>query len=108
MEFTSININQGHGRRQLEQQDRNSKESFSTTLPRNSTRLEIIKTPQDLKRMRLVFKWLPLHGMTNDMLIGSWYFLVGSILSALFPLVPLFDLYFPDHIWPVLVRIRSF
>lgn len=46
---------------------------------------------------RVVFRWLPVHN-SNDLVIGSWYFVYGSIIFTLISIVPLFNVNSP--FWP--------
>ena len=41
---------------------------------------------------RGVFRWLPV-GFDNDIVYGSWYFVWGSFLCILIPIVPLVSIY---------------
>jgi len=43
---------------------------------------------------RGAFEGLPI-GKHNDMVTGSWWFVWGSLVSALIPIVPLVDIYYP-------------
>lgn len=43
---------------------------------------------------RGAFKWLPVC-CSNDLVHGSWWFVVGSIIATLIPIVPLVDLFYP-------------
>ena len=53
-----------------------------------------------LKR-RGAFKWLHV-AFTNDLVYGSWYYIVGSILSMLVPVFPLIGLEIINHFFSFL------
>lgn len=59
------------------------------------------KTPRELKNRRVVFNWLPTFGFISDYLHGSWWFVWGSLVSAVFPIPPLIDVYFPGSVFKV-------
>ena len=43
---------------------------------------------------RGAFKFLPVY-CSNDLVHGSWWFVVGSVLATVIPIVPLVDLFYP-------------
>lgn len=43
---------------------------------------------------RGAFQWLPVY-FSNDLVHGSWWFVVGSIVATLIPIVPLVDILYP-------------
>jgi hypothetical protein len=45
---------------------------------------------------RVIFKWLPI-AFSNDLVHGAWYFIIGSLITALIPVFPLIALY--ENIW---------
>ena len=59
------------------------------------------KTPRELKNRRVVFKWLPTFGFVSDYLHGAWWFVWGSLVSAVFPIPPLIDAYSPGSVFKV-------
>lgn len=44
-----------------------------------------------VKMERVSFKWLP-RCFSNDLVHGSWWFVVGSAVSTMIPVIPLIDL----------------
>lgn len=46
---------------------------------------------------RGAFKWLPVY-FSNDLVHGSWWFVIGSVGTIIIPIVPLLDLFYP--FWP--------
>lgn len=61
---------------------------------------------------RGAFQWLPVY-FSNDLVHGSWWFVVGSILATIIPIVPLADLFFPfwtknDSSLPLLEDVETF
>jgi hypothetical protein len=42
---------------------------------------------------RGAFEWLPIY-CSNDLVFGSWCFVVGSVIATLIPIVPLLDLFY--------------
>jgi hypothetical protein len=46
---------------------------------------------------RGAFQWLPV-ACSNDLVHGSWWFVVGSIVATLIPIVPVVELFYP--FWP--------
>ena len=42
---------------------------------------------------RGAFRWLPIK-FHNDLVHGSWWFVIGSVVATLIPIVPLVDLYY--------------
>ena len=49
---------------------------------------------QTIINRRGAFHWLPV-AMANDLVHGSWYFVWGSTLYMLFPIMPLINMYHP-------------
>ena len=49
-----------------------------------------------LRKHRVVFKWLPI-AFSNDMVHGSWWFVAGSFISFLIPIIPIYDILDPTH-----------
>ena len=47
---------------------------------------------RQIKQSRGAFKYLPVY-FTNDLVHGSWWMVVGSLLGTIIPIVPLFDIY---------------
>lgn len=81
-------------------EDAAPRSSFQETLQQINTeqRAHSVATPQQQqqqhqKQQKRFFAWLPAHGMSSDLVYGSWWFIFGSIFSALIPLVPLVSLY---------------
>jgi len=46
-----------------------------------------------IKGRRGAFRWLPIK-FSNDLVHGSWWFVVGSVIATLIPIVPLVNLYY--------------
>jgi hypothetical protein len=46
-----------------------------------------------IKGRRGAFRWLPIK-FHNDLVHGSWWFVLGSIIATIIPVVPLVDLYY--------------
>ena len=58
------------------------------------TRAERRRSRRDrIKGRRGAFRWLPIK-FSNDLVHGSWWFVVGSVIATLIPVVPLIDLYY--------------
>jgi hypothetical protein len=52
---------------------------------------------------RGAFQFLPVY-CSNDLVHGSWWFVLGSVLATIIPVVPLVDLFYP--FWPTSVSIK--
>eukprot|EP01035_Chromulina_nebulosa_P017161 gene17161-22676_t len=48
---------------------------------------------QRILSRRGAFRWLPVY-FSNDLVHGSWWFVLGSLLAMLIPAVPLLDLFY--------------
>ena len=42
---------------------------------------------------RKAFEWLPVR-FSNDLVHGSWWFVLGSVIATFIPIVPLLDLFY--------------
>ena len=49
---------------------------------------------RQIRSSRGAFKFLPVC-FSNDLVHGSWWFVVGSLMSAIIPIFPLIDIYLP-------------
>jgi len=59
------------------------------------TRAERRRTRRErISARRGAFRWLPIK-FSNDLVHGSWWFVVGSIIATLIPIVPLINEYYP-------------
>jgi len=47
-----------------------------------------------IRARRGAFQFLPVH-CSNDLVHGSWWFVLGSVIATLIPIVPLVDLFYP-------------
>jgi hypothetical protein len=56
-----------------------------------------------IKDRRGAFKFLPVY-CSNDLVHGSWWFVLGSVLGTVIPIVPLVDLFYP--FWPTKKNIN--
>lgn len=60
-----------------------------------------------LKRNRVIFKFLPCI-CSNDLVAGSWYFVWGSFLSTIIPLVPILDFHYHYFTIPEKTQLDAF
>ena len=67
--------------------------SFSESLEESRANRRKNRRERILAR-RGAFKWLPVK-FSNDLVHGSWWFVVGSVIATLIPAVPLVDLFYP-------------
>lgn len=56
-----------------------------------------------VKDRRGAFGFLPVY-CSNDLVHGSWWFVLGSIFATIIPIVPLVDLFYP--FWPTNSRVK--
>lgn len=68
---------------------------------------------QEAAQAKRFFAWLPKHGMVSDLVYGSWWFIYGSIFSAVIPLVPLASLYMgwwpdPSTFLPLDIHVATY
>lgn len=67
--------------------------SFSETPSESRAIRRKFRKERILKR-RGAFVWLPIL-CSNDLVHGSWWFVVGSMIAMIIPIVPLLDLFYP-------------
>lgn len=56
-----------------------------------------------IRARRGAFEFLPVY-CSNDLVHGSWWFVLGSVLATIIPVVPLLDLFYP--FWPTNSTIK--
>jgi hypothetical protein len=56
-----------------------------------------------IKERRGAFKFLPVY-FSNDLVHGSWWFVLGSVLGTIIPIIPLVDLFYP--FWPTKTNVN--
>lgn len=80
------------------------KESYKAS-SESAMRLAIHETKAQRRKKRKIrivsrrgaFRWLPVH-FSNDLVHGSWWFVLGSLIATIIPVIPLIDLFHP--FWP--------
>lgn len=79
----------------------------------NGNRLNRMKSRRErILSRRGAFQFLPVL-CSNDLVFGSWWFVVGSIIATIIPIVPLVDLFYPfwtksDSSLPLLEDVTTF
>ena len=65
--------------------------TLATHAPSSNTET-LEEAEKRLIESRGALKWLPTHEYSNDMEFGMWWMVLGSFLSAIFPVFPLIAL----------------
>lgn len=76
---------------------------LATDLSKEDRRSRRKRSRTKIKERRGAFGFLPIY-CSNDLVHGSWWFVLGSVFATIIPIVPLVDLFYP--FWPTKVGVN--